>query len=256
MNILNENRQAIPIPRRKIVAELGFSRKKSLLCSGENANLMSKTKLVIFDLDGTLLDTIGDLAASCNHTMEQCGHPAHPTDAYRAFVGNGIAKLVERALPAECRAAEYVERVRVEFVKYYKAHIADFSHPYDGVPELLDRLAEQNIKLAVASNKFHEGTLLLIDRFFGCERFAAVYGQRVGVPIKPDPTVVEQIVAECGVARDEVLYVGDSGVDMRTAAAAGVRSVGVTWGFRSREELIETGATHLVDRTDEILKLL
>ena len=217
---------------------------------------MSKTELVIFDLDGTLLDTIGDLAASCNHTLERFGHPTHPIGVYPKFVGNGIAKLVERALPEECRSAEYVERVRVEFVSYYKEHIADFSHPYDGVPELLDRLEELGVRLAVASNKFHEGTLLLIDRFFGCERFAAVYGQRAGVPIKPDPTIVEQIVSEVGVARDEVLYVGDSGVDMRTALAAGVRSVGVTWGFRSREELVETGATHLVDRADDILKLL
>ena len=217
---------------------------------------MSKTKLIIFDLDGTLLDTIGDLAASCNHTLEQFGHPTHPTDAYRQFVGNGIAKLVERALPAECRAAEYVEQVRQSFVAYYKEHIADYSHPYGGVPELLEALAERGVALAVASNKFHEGTVMLVDRFFGCERFAAVYGQRVGVPIKPDPTVVEQIMAEVGVSREEVLYVGDSGVDMRTAAAADVRSVGVTWGFRSREELIDAGAVHLVDRAEEIIDLL
>lgn len=214
------------------------------------------TRLVIFDLDGTLLDTIGDLAASCNHTLEQFGHPTHPIAAYPMFVGNGIAKLVERALPAECREAEYVERVRRSFVEYYRAHIADYSHPYDGVVELLDELAERGVMMAVASNKFHEGTVALIDHFFGCERFVAVYGQRECVPIKPDPTVVEQIVAEAGVRREEVLYVGDSGVDMRTAAAADVRSVGVTWGFRSREELIKAGATHLVDRAEEILKLL
>lgn len=218
--------------------------------------MMSKIRLVIFDLDGTLLDTIGDLAASCNHTLAQFDHPTHPTDAYRMFVGNGIAKLVERALPAECRAAEYVERVRLAFVEYYRAHIAEHTRPYDGVAELLDRLSERGVLLAVASNKFHEGTIALIDHFFGCERFVAVYGQRAGVPIKPDPTVVEQIVAEAGVQLGEVLYVGDSGVDMLSAAAAGVRSVGVTWGFRSREELVKAGATHLVDRAEEILNLL
>ena len=218
--------------------------------------MMSKTRLVIFDLDGTLLDTIGDLAASCNHTLEQFGHPTHPTDAYRMFVGNGIAKLVERALPEECRTVEYVERVRLAFVEYYRAHIADFTRPYEGVPTLLERLAEQGVRLAVASNKFHEGTVALIDHFFGCERFVAVYGQRAGVPIKPDPTVVAQIVAEADVARDEVLYVGDSGVDMQTAVAADVRSVGVTWGFRSREELIAAGAVHLADRAEDILKLI
>lgn len=218
--------------------------------------MMSRTRLVIFDLDGTLLDTIGDLAASCNHTLEQFGHPTHPTDTYRMFVGNGIAKLVERALPAECRTAEYVEQVRLAFVDYYKVHIAEHTRPYEGVPELLERLAERGVKVAVASNKFHEGTVALIDHFFGCERFVAVYGQRVGVPIKPDPTVVRQIIFEAGVSREEVLYVGDSGVDMQTAVAADVRSVGVTWGFRLREELIEAGAIHLVDRAEEILKLL
>lgn len=250
------NLQAIPIPRRKIGEGLGFSRKKSLLCSEEISKQMSKTKLVIFDLDGTLLDTIGDLAVSCNHTLEQFGHPIHPTDAYPQFVGNGIAKLVERALPAECRTSDYIEQVRQSFVAYYKEHIADYTRPYDGVSELLAELAECGVALAVASNKFHEGTVMLVDCFFGCERFAAVYGQRVGVPIKPDPTVVEQIMAEVGISREEVLYVGDSGVDMRTAAAAGVRSVGVTWGFRSREELIETSAVHLVDRAEEIIDLL
>ncbi len=217
---------------------------------------MNRTKLVIFDLDGTLLDTIGDLAVSCNHILAQFGHPTHPTDAYPMFVGNGIAKLLERALPAECREAEYVERVKLSFVEYYSVHIAEHTRPYDGVLGLLNRLEELGVKLAVASNKFHKGTVALIDHFFGCDRFASVYGQRVGVPIKPDPTVVEQIITEAGVSRDEVLYVGDSGVDMRTALAVGVRSVGVTWGFRSREELAEAGATYLVDRAEEILKLL
>lgn len=217
---------------------------------------MARTKVVIFDLDGTLLDTIGDLAASCNHILAQLGHPTHATDEYRMFVGNGISKLVERALPEECRAVEYVEKVRERFVEYYREHIADFTHPYDGVPELLERLEREGVQLAVASNKFHEGTLALIDHFFGCARFVAVYGQRVGVPIKPDPTVVEQIMRETQLAREQVLYVGDSGVDMRTARAVEVRSVGVTWGFRSREELIEAGADHLVDQPEDILKLL
>ena len=219
-------------------------------------NLFMATRLVIFDLDGTLLDTIGDLAASCNHILEQFGHPIHATDDYRMFVGNGIAKLVERALPMECRAPEYVERVRVAFVEYYKAHIADYTKPYDGVSQLIDELRARDVQVAVASNKFHEGTCSLVDKFFGLENFVAVYGQRAGVPIKPDPMVVNEILRDVGVMREEVLYVGDSGVDMRTAVAAGVRSVGVTWGFRSREELIEMGADYLADRSEEILNLL
>ncbi len=214
------------------------------------------TRLVIFDLDGTLLDTIGDLAASCNHILERFGYPTHATDDYRMFVGNGIAKLVERAMPAECREAEYVEQVRVAFVEYYKVHIADYTHPYDGVCQLIDELCARGVQVAVASNKFHEGTCSLIDKFFGLERFVAVYGQRVGVPIKPDPTVVDEILRDADVMREEVLYVGDSDVDMRTAAAAGVRSVGVTWGFRSRGELTEAGAMYLVDQAEKILNLL
>jgi phosphoglycolate phosphatase len=128
--------------------------------------------------------------------------------------------------------------------------------PYAGVSALLAALQERGVRLAVASNKFQAGTEKLVQTFFPEIRFEAVFGQRPEVPLKPDPAVVEEILARTGIAREEVLYVGDSGVDMRTALAAGVRSVGVTWGFRSREELIETGAKHLVDRADEILKLL
>ena len=140
--------------------------------------------------------------------------------------------------------------------KYYTEHIDAHTRPYDGIPELIAELARRGVALAVASNKFQAGTEKLVGLFFPGVTFAAVLGQRPGVPLKPSPAVVEEILARTGTAREEVLYGGDSGVDIETAAAAGVRSAGVTWGFRDRAELIAAGARHLVDRPGELLELL
>lgn len=215
-----------------------------------------KTRLLIFDLDGTLLDTLGDLAVACNAVLAQHGLPQHTYGQYRSFVGNGIMRLVERALPEPLRTPEMVAAVRADFVRYYTEHIDRHTRPYPGIPELLGALAQRDVRLAVASNKFQAGTEKLVRLFFPEVAFAAVLGQRPGVPLKPDPAVVEELLAVTGTPRQEVLYVGDSGVDMQTAAAAGVRSVGVTWGFRTREELASTGAGHIVDRAEDILPLL
>ena len=215
-----------------------------------------KTSLVIFDLDGTLLDTIGDLAVACNAVLGVRGLPQHTYEEYCHFVGNGILRLVERALPEPLRTPETVAAVRADFVKYYTEHIDAHTRPYDGIPELLAELARRGVALAVASNKFQAGTEKLVGLFFHGVTFAAVLGQRPGVPLKPSPAGVEEILARTGTAREEVLYVGDSGVDIETAAAAGVRSAGVTWGFRDRAELIAAGARHLVDRPGELLELL
>ena len=205
-----------------------------------------KTSLVIFDLDGTLLDTIGDLAVACNAVLGVRGLPQHTYEEYCHFVGNGILRLTP----------EPVAAVRADFVKYYTEHIDAHTRPYDGIPELIAELARRGVALAVASNKFQAGTEKLVGLFFPGVTFAAVLGQRPGVPLKPSPAVVEEILARTGTAREEVLYVGDSGVDIETAAAAGVRSAGVTWGFRDRAELIAAGARHLVDRPGELLELL
>lgn len=215
-----------------------------------------KTDLVIFDLDGTLLDTLGDLAAACDAALARHALPQHTDEEYRQFVGNGILRLVERALPEPLRTPERVAAVRADFMEYYLAHIDRRTRPYPGIPELVAELDRRGVRLAVASNKFQAGTEKLVGRFFPDVEFAAVLGQRPGVPLKPDPTVVEELLAVTGAARERVLYVGDSGVDMATAAAARVRSVGVTWGFRTREELRAAGATHLVDRAEEILPLI
>ena len=214
------------------------------------------TKLVIFDLDGTLLNTIGDLAVACNAMLALRALPQHTYEEYCHFVGNGILRLVERALPEPLRTPENVALARADFVKYYTEHIDVHTKPYAGIPELIDDLHRRGILLAVASNKFQAGTEKLIRLFFPAAPFAVVFGQREGVPLKPDPAVVGEILARTGVTREETLYVGDSGVDMETAAAAGVRSVGVTWGFRSREELVQAGARHLVDHPAQITALL
>ena len=184
-----------------------------------------KTELVIFDLDGTLLNTIGDLAVSCNAVLAVRGLPQHSYEEYCHFVGNGILRLVERALPEVLRTPENVALVRADFVRYYTEHIDTYTKPYDGIPDVVAALARRGVRMAVASNKFQAGTEKLVGLFFpeGC--FSPVFGQRPDVPLKPDPAVVEEILAATGVARERVLYVGDSGVDMQTAAAASVR-----WG--------------------------
>lgn len=193
---------------------------------------------------------------SCNAVLALRGLPQHSYEDYCRFVGNGIMRLVERALPEALRTPYTVDAVRRDFVAYYLAHIDEHTLPYEGIPELLAELQRRGVRLAVASNKFQAGTEKLIGRYFPDIRFDVVLGQRPDVPLKPDPAVVGEILTATGVAAGEVLYVGDSGVDMQTAAAAGVRSAGVTWGFRTRAELEQSGARHIVDRPAELLGLL
>lgn len=217
---------------------------------------MKSNRLAIFDLDGTLLNTIGDLALGCNHMLQMRGLPEHTYEEYCHFVGNGITRLVERAIPQELRTAEYVAEARRDFVEYYTEHIDHKTVPYEGVHELLRHLSKERVTLAVASNKFHAGTERLIERFFPDVEFASVHGNRDGFPLKPDAAVLNLIMEECGVEPQQCCMIGDSGVDMQTAHNAGVRSIGVTWGFRSREELAENGAEHIVDSVDELLSAI
>lgn len=209
-------------------------------------------KLIIFDLDGTLLNTIADLAQSTNHALQVLGYPTHEESAYNFMVGNGINKLFERALPEGEKSEENVLRVRKEFIPYYDVHNADKSRPYPGIPELLEQMQEKGMQLAVASNKYQAATEKLIAHYFPNIRFTAVFGQREGINVKPDPTVVHDILKIAQVAKEEVLYVGDSGVDMQTAANAGVTACGVTWGFRPRAELESFHPAHIVEQTSEI----
>ena len=212
-------------------------------------------KLVIFDLDGTLLNTIADLANSTNYALKVLGYPIHEPDKYNFMVGNGITKLFERALPDGEKTEENVLRVRQEFVPYYDQHNADKSRPYPGVTELLETLQTAGMQLAVASNKYQAATEKLIAHYFPNIKFTAVFGQREGIPVKPDPIIVKEILQIAKVQEEETLYVGDSGVDMQTAINAGVTSCGVTWGFRPRTELESFHPDHIVDNAEEI-KLL
>ncbi len=213
-------------------------------------------KIVIFDLDGTLLDTVGDLAASCNAVLQKRGLPTHDLADYNQFVGNGIMRLVERVLPEELRTPEYIAEVRADFITYYTANIDRYTNRYNGIMSLVEELVKRDISLAIASNKFDAGVRKLVRIFFPNIHFDAILGQRPDVPLKPHPTIIREIIQITSFTPDKVLYVGDSGIDMETAKAAGVDSVGVTWGFRSREELVESGATYIVDRPSQILKLL
>ena len=213
-------------------------------------------KLVIFDLDGTLLNTIADLAHSTNYALNKLGYPTHEIEKYNFMVGNGIDKLFERALPEGEKSKENVLRVRKEFVPYYDIHNADDSRPYPGIPELLSYLQDAGIQIAVASNKYQAATEKLIAHYFPGIRFVAVFGQREGVKVKPDPTVVYDILQIADVPKEEVLYIGDSGVDMQTAINSGVTSCGVTWGFRPRTELESFCPDFIVDKAEAVLSIV
>ena len=216
-----------------------------------------KYDIVIFDLDGTLLNTIGDLAAAVDYVMRSRQLPEHTDAEYRQMVGGGIKRLVERALPQELAADDaYVEECVAQFRRYYVDNIDRHTIPYEGMAELLRALRKQGVAVAVASNKFQHGTERLVAKFFGDIDFIAVEGNREGMPLKPDPKVVDNILAKAGVERSRAIMVGDSGIDIRTAAAASIASVGVAWGFRYAEELYEAGATTVVTTAAELSDIL
>ena len=213
-------------------------------------------KLVIFDLDGTLLDTIADLAESANHALKQLGYPTRDVEKIRTFVGNGVNKLLLRALPDEEKTEENMMRMRTHFVPYYDAHNADLSAPYPGIVALLEELQAKGLRMAVASNKYQEATVKLVKHYFPMIDFVEVLGQREGINVKPDPTIVFDILKKAGVSKEETLYIGDSGVDMQTAINAGVDAIGVTWGFRPRTELEDFHPMGLIDQAEELLGFL
>lgn len=218
-----------------------------------------KKRLIIFDLDGTLLNTIADLANATNYALTNIGYATHPVEAYNFFVGNGVRKLFERALPEGSKTLENINKMVNLFVPYYDANNTVDSAPYEGILPLLDTLQAQGYMLAVASNKYQSATEKLVKHYFPNINFVAVFGQREGINPKPDPTVVHDIISIAKVEPDEILYIGDSGVDMQTANNAGVDSCGVLWGFRPKEELEQFNPKYMVEKAsqiDEILKSL
>ena len=211
---------------------------------------------IIFDLDGTLLNTIDDLGYACNYALAQTGYPTHRIEEYPRMVGNGINNLIRRALPEAERTEENVLKVREFFVPYYDAHNCDYTRPYEGIPELLSALRSQGHHLAVASNKYQAATEKIVSHFFP-GIFDVVLGEREGIERKPNPTIVFDIVERVQNTehrvQTELLYVGDSLVDRDTAANANVPFVACSWGFVDRDVLIENGVGRIIDKPEELL---
>ena len=217
-------------------------------------------KLVIFDLDGTLLNTVDDLADCTNHVLQKNGFPTHEVDAYKYFAGNGVAMLVERALPKGVETRHALSLLN-DFMEYYEIHKSDKTAPYEGMTETLEKLQEKGILLAVATNKPHNLLPDLMVHYFPTIKWAAVFGNRKGVPIKPDPQIVYDILAQCrdvarNVSTNDILYVGDTAVDMETAQNAGITKVGALWGFRTKEELEQAHADYIIAHPQELISLI
>ena len=204
----------------------------------------------IFDLDGTLLNTIDDLGYACNYALEKIGYPTYPIEAYPAKVGNGINNLIRRALPDADRTEENVLRVREYFVPYYNEHNCDYTRPYEGIPEVLEMLKAHGHQLAVASNKYQAATEKIVNHFFPGV-FDVILGEREGVERKPNPQIVFDILDRCARGQ-KTLYIGDSLVDFETAKNAHVPFVACSWGFVARERLVEAGIAHIIDKPEEI----
>lgn len=213
-------------------------------------------QLVIFDLDGTLLDTISDLGMATNHALKTFGYPEHNLTSYTRFVGNGITRLIERALPDEEATPETVAKVRDKFTEYYDEHNTDLTRPYPGVPELLAELGAMGVKMAVASNKYQSAVSSLIRHFFPQIEWHAIEGHKDGVQTKPDPSIIFEVLAKCPTRKSKVLYVGDSGIDMETARRACIDSCGVSWGFRTVKELRDHHADNIVNSPEEIITIV
>jgi phosphoglycolate phosphatase len=213
-------------------------------------------KLVVFDLDGTLINSLEDLADSANWMLLQHGYPTHPVDAYRYFVGDGMRKLIERILPPEERNDVRIEQCKAEFVAYYTIHMEDKTVVYPGMIELLKELKDRGLKIAVATNKVHIAVAPLMAKYFPGIRFDSMIGQREGIPVKPHPQIMYDILKETDCQPSETLHVGDTATDMQLAHSAGVTPVGVLWGYRPLEELQEAGAKFIIEKPEELLGLV
>lgn len=209
---------------------------------------------VIFDLDGTLLDSLADIGESMNQVLSQMGLAAHDVSAYRAFVGDGVTMLARRALPADRRDEETVRAAVASMRDVYRGRLTSKTQPYDGIPELLDGLTDRAIPMAVLSNKPHDLTVSLVDSLLGAWRFDPVFGERPAVSKKPDPAGALEIAARLKIEPARILYVGDTPIDIQTARAAGIPAVGAAWGFRSEAELAAAGATSIVGAPIDVLR--
>lgn len=210
---------------------------------------------VVFDLDGTLLNTLDDLADAGNWTCRQRGWPEHSLEKYKYFVGNGMARLVERFSPEEFRTPEQIQTTLDMFIPYYHAHKADKTAPYPGVPAMMERLKCAGIQMAVLTNKANELARPVVETYYP-NVFSVVQGAVPGVPTKPDPTALYRLMERMGAVPRGTLFVGDSNVDICTAKNAGLDSCGVLWGFRTRKELEAEGATYFAETTEQLVELI
>ena len=209
---------------------------------------------VIFDLDGTLLNTLGDLAAAGNHALSELGFSVHEENAYKLFVGNGIPKLIERMLPKDFSESDFSNAYRL-FSEYYSVHSADKTVPYDGIPELLEELSAHNITCLCNTNKSHEFAADLLKRFFG-GKLTEVIGGEHGYPKKPSPNAALYLAEKYKKSDLSPIYIGDSSVDMQTAANAGFDACGVLWGFRTLEELSSCKPRFIAENVDILRKII
>lgn len=213
-------------------------------------------KACVFDMDGTVSDTINSIAYFGNNALEKYGLKGYAPDAYKLMVGNGASILVRRMVEGNgCTDEEVYKQVLKEYNTTYDNDFLYLTEPYDGILELLDALRARGILTAVLSNKPHNTTLKVAEALFG-DRFDVVFGQREGKPIKPDPTVLNEILADWGISPDECMYLGDTGTDMQTGKGGKAFTVGVLWGFRSEQELRENGADAIISTPDEALQYL
>ncbi len=210
-------------------------------------------KVAIFDLDGTLLNTIDDLGMACNHALSRFGYPIHSAEEYPHLVGNGVNRLIMRALPETEKTEENVLRLREVFIPYYNSHNKVHTRPYNGIEKVLEEMKSKGWLLAVASNKYQAATEDLIRHYFP-NIFDIVLGEREGRPRKPDPQIVHDIIGSRKLTT--VIYIGDSDVDMQTALNAGVPAVACTWGFCTRETLLQYNPQYIIDNPKHILTII
>ena len=211
-----------------------------------------KYKLAIFDMDGTILSTLDDLANGVDYALSENGLPARSKQETRAALGRGVRFLIEQSVPAGLSDAE-ISKVEEDFLKYYKVHSMDNTRPYDGIVELIKEVRASGVKTAVVSNKIDSAVKELCANFFE-GAFDVAYGERIGIPRKPDPKPINAIIDEFGLSKNEVVYIGDSEVDLLTANNAKINHIIVTWGFRDRAFLEQNGAKNLVESMEELKK--
>lgn len=213
-------------------------------------------KLVVFDLDGTLCNTLSDLASAVNNALESVGLPTHATDRYNKFVGNGVNNLIRQAMGEHADNSEMFTRVKKYFDEYYPQHLCDSTVLYDGIDELLDKLSELGVMTAVHSNKPHAYVLTILDRILKEHKFLCVFGQQECYERKPSAQALLQMLDMLGVCADDTLYVGDSDVDVLTAHNGGLKVCGVAWGFRGERELMSAGADYIAQDVQQLYSII